>query len=161
MKASQYHINTLKETPADAEIISHQLLLRAGFIRKLASGVYTWLPTGLRVLQKIEKIVREEMNSAGALEVMMPVVQPAELWHESGRWQQYDEGLLLKFKDRHQRDFCFGPTHEEVITELARNELKSHRQLPVNFYQIQTKFRDEIRARPGIFDEGRLFVPPG
>ena len=150
MKASQYHINTLKETPADAEIISHQLLLRAGFIRKLASGVYTWLPTGLRVLQKIEAIVREEMNSAGALEVMMPVVQPAELWHESGRWQQYDEGLLLKFKDRHQRDFCFGPTHEEVITELARNELKSHRQLPVNFYQIQTKFRDEIRPRFGV-----------
>ncbi len=150
MRASRYSINTLKETPADAEIVSHQLLLRAGYIRKLASGIYTWLPIGLRVLKKVEGIVREEMDNAGALEVMMPVVQPAELWQESGRWQQYDEGLLLKFGDRNQRDFCLGPTHEEVITDLARNELKSHKQLPINFYQIQTKFRDETRPRFGV-----------
>jgi prolyl-tRNA synthetase len=150
MKASRYNIATLKETPADAEIISHQLLLRAGFIRKLASGIYTWLPIGLRVLQKIEGIVREEMNASGALEVMMPVVQPAELWQESGRWGQYDDGLLLKFNDRNQRDFCLGPTHEEVITDLARSELNSHKQLPINFYQIQTKFRDETRPRFGV-----------
>ena len=150
MRASRYIIATLKETPADAEIISHQLLIRAGFIRKLASGIYNWMPMGLRVLQKVERIIREEMNNSGALEVMMPVVQPAELWIESGRWNQYDEGLLLKFTDRHQRDFCFGPTHEEVITNLARNELKSHKQLPVNFYQIQTKFRDETRPRFGV-----------
>jgi prolyl-tRNA synthetase len=150
MRASRYTIATLKETPADAEIISHQLMIRGGFIRKLASGIYSWLPMGLRVLQKVEAIVREEMNAAGAQEIMMPVVQPAELWKESGRWNQYDEGLLLKFNDRHQREFCFGPTHEEVITDLARNELKSHRQLPVNFYQIQTKFRDETRPRFGV-----------
>jgi prolyl-tRNA synthetase len=150
MRASRYTIATLKETPADAEIISHQLLIRAGFIRKLASGIYNWMPMGLRVLQKVEKIIRDEMNHSGALEVMMPVVQPAELWIESGRWNQYDEGLLLKFSDRHQRDFCFGPTHEEVITDLARNELKSHKQLPINFYQIQTKFRDETRPRFGV-----------
>jgi prolyl-tRNA synthetase len=150
MRASRYTIATLKETPADAEIVSHQLLIRAGFIRKLASGIYNWMPMGLRVLQKVEGIIREEMNNSGALEVMMPVVQPSELWIESGRWNQYDEGLLLKFNDRHQRDFCFGPTHEEVITDLARGELKSHKQLPVNFYQIQTKFRDETRPRFGV-----------
>jgi prolyl-tRNA synthetase len=150
MKASRYSISTLKETPADAEVASHQLLIRGGFIRKLASGIYNWLPIGLRVLHKVEAIIREEMNEAGALEVMLPVVQPAELWEESGRWQKYDDGLLLKFKDRHQRDFCMGPTHEEVITDLARNELKSHKQLPVNFYQIQTKFRDETRPRFGL-----------
>ncbi len=150
MRASRYTIATLKETPSDADIISHQLMIRGGFIRKLASGIYTWLPMGLRVLQKVEAIVRQEMNAAGAQEIMMPVVQPAELWKESGRWNQYDEGLLLKFTDRHQREFCFGPTHEEVITDLARNELKSHRQLPVNFYQIQTKFRDETRPRYGV-----------
>ena len=150
MRASRYTIATLKETPADAEIISHQLLIRAGFIRKLASGIYNWMPMGLRVLQKVEAIIREEMNNSGALEVLMPVVQPSELWVESGRWNQYDEGLLLKFNDRHQRDFCFGPTHEEVITDLARGELKSHKQLPVNFYQIQTKFRDETRPRFGV-----------
>jgi len=150
MKASRYTIATLKETPSDAEIASHQLLIRGGFIRKLASGIYNWLPMGLRVLQKVEGIIREEMNASGAQEVMMPIVQPAELWQESGRWAKYDDGLLLKFKDRHDRDFCFGPTHEEVITEIARNELKSHKQLPVNYYQIQTKFRDETRPRFGL-----------
>ena len=150
MKASRYTISTLKETPADAEVISHQLLIKAGFIRKVASGIYNWLPIGLRVLQKVEHIIREEMNAAGAQEIMMPVIQPAELWKESGRWNQYDDGLLLKLTDRHQRDFCFGPTHEEVITDLVRNELKSHKQLPVNYYQIQTKFRDETRPRFGL-----------
>ena len=150
MRASKYTLATLKETPADAEVISHQLLIRAGFIRKVASGIYNWLPMGLRVLKKVETIIRDEMNATGAMEVLMPVIQPAELWQESGRWEQYDEGMLLKFTDRHQRDFCFGPTHEEVITDLVRNELKSHRQLPVNFYQIQTKFRDEIRPRFGV-----------
>jgi prolyl-tRNA synthetase len=150
MRASKYTIATLKETPSDAEIISHQLMIRAGLIRKLASGIYTWLPMGLRVLQKIENIIRQEMNASGAQEVMLPVVQPAELWQESGRWSQYDDGLLLQFQDRHERDFCFGPTHEEVITDLARSELKSHKQLPVNYYQIQTKFRDETRPRFGV-----------
>ncbi len=150
MRASRYTISTLKETPADAEVASHQLLIRGGFIRKLASGIYTWLPMGLRVLQKVEHIIRQEMNASGAQEVMMPIVQPAELWHETKRWNQYDDGLLLKFSDRHQRDFCFGPTHEEVITDLARSELKSHKQLPVNYYQIQTKFRDETRPRFGL-----------
>ena len=150
MRASKYTIVTLKETPADAEIISHQLMIRAGLIRKLASGIYSWLPMGFRVLQKIENIIRVEMNASGAQEVMLPVVQPAELWRESGRWSQYDEGLLLQFTDRHDREFCFGPTHEEVITDLARGELKSHKQLPVNYYQIQTKFRDETRPRFGV-----------
>ena len=149
MRTSQFPLQTLKETPADAEIASHQLMLRAGMIRKLASGLYNWLPLGLRVLQKVESIVREEMNNSGALEVLMPVVQPAELWQESGRWQKYGPELL-RFNDRHQREFCLGPTHEEIITELARNELQSYKQLPVNFYQIQTKFRDEIRPRFGI-----------
>ncbi|MFP6806586.1 MAG: proline--tRNA ligase [Pseudomonadales bacterium] len=150
MRASRYTIATLKETPADADIASHQLMIRAGLIRKLASGIYSWLPMGLKVLHKIENIVREEMDASGAQEIMMPVVQPAELWQESGRWNQYDEGLLLKFNDRHQREFCLGPTHEEIITDLARNLLKSHKQLPVNFYQIQTKFRDETRPRFGV-----------
>lgn len=149
MRASQFLIATLKETPADAEVISHQLMLRAGMIRKLASGLYTWLPMGLRVLRKIEAIVRDEMNRAGAQEILMPVVQPAELWEESGRWDQYG-AELLRVKDRHQRDFCLGPTHEEVITDLMRNELQSYKQLPINLYQIQTKFRDEIRPRFGI-----------
>ena len=149
MRASQFLIATLKETPADAEVISHQLMLRAGMIRKLASGLYTWLPMGLRVLRKIEAIVRDEMNSAGAQEILMPVVQPAELWEESGRWDQYG-AELLRIKDRHQRGFCLGPTHEEVITDLMRNELQSYKQLPINLYQIQTKFRDEIRPRFGI-----------
>ncbi|WPL15458.1 Proline--tRNA ligase [Thiorhodovibrio winogradskyi] len=149
MRLSQFPLNTLKETPADAEIASHQLMLRAGMIRKLAAGLYTWLPLGLRVLRKVEAIVREEMNRAGALEVSMPAVQPAELWQESGRWEKYGPELL-RIRDRHQREFCFGPTHEEIITELARNELRSYKQLPVNYYQIQTKFRDEIRPRFGV-----------
>ncbi len=156
MRTSQYLISTLKETPADAVVISHQLLLRAGMIRKLASGLYTWLPMGLRVLRKVERIVREEMDAAGALEVLMPAIQPAELWQESGRWEQYGPELL-RIKDRHQRDFCVGPTHEEVITDLARNELNSYKQLPINFYQIQTKFRDEIRPRFGLM-RGREFL---
>ncbi len=149
MRTSQFPLNTVKETPSDAEIASHQLMLRAGLIRKLAAGLYTWLPLGLRVLRKVEEIVREEMNRAGALEVLMPAVQPAELWQESGRWEKYGPELL-RIRDRHEREFCFGPTHEEIITELARNELRSYKQLPINFYQIQTKFRDEIRPRFGI-----------
>jgi prolyl-tRNA synthetase len=149
MRVSQFPLQTLKETPADAEIPSHQLMLRAGLIRKLASGLYAWLPLGLRVLRKVEHIVREEMDRAGALELSMPVVQPAELWQESGRWEQYGPELL-RFHDRHNREFCLGPTHEEIITDLARNQIKSYRQLPVNFYQIQTKFRDEIRPRFGV-----------
>lgn len=157
MKASKYTIATLKETPSDAEIISHQLMIRAGLIRKLASGIYSWMPLGLRVLQKIENIIREEMNASGAQEVLLPVVQPAELWQQSGRWNQYDQGLLLKLQDRHDRDFCLGPTHEEVITDFARNELKSHKQLPVNYYQIQTKFRDETRPRFGVL-RAREFI---
>lgn len=149
MRSSQYLLSTLKETPSDAEIISHQLMLRAGMIRREASGMYTWLPTGLRVLRKVEAIVREEMNKAGALEVLMPMVQPAELWQESGRWEQMD-AELLRFKDRHQRDFVLGPTHEEVITDLVRKEISSYKQLPINMYQIQTKFRDERRPRFGV-----------
>ncbi|WP_456379446.1 proline--tRNA ligase [Thiolapillus sp.] len=149
MRTSQFPLQTLKETPADAEIPSHRLMLRAGLIRKLASGLYVWLPLGLRVLRKVERIVREEMDRSGALELSMPVVQPAELWRESGRWEEYGPELL-RFRDRHNREFCLGPTHEEIITDLARNQLKSYRQLPVNFYQIQTKFRDEIRPRFGI-----------
>ncbi|MCP3870648.1 MAG: proline--tRNA ligase [Gammaproteobacteria bacterium] len=149
MRTSQFPLQTLKENPADAEISSHQLMLRAGLIRKLAAGLYTWLPLGVRVLKKVEAIVREEMDRSGALEVLMPAVQPAELWQESGRWEEYGPELL-RLKDRHQREFCFGPTHEEIITELARNELQSYKQLPINFYQIQTKFRDEIRPRFGV-----------
>ena len=149
MRTSRFPLHTLKETPADAEVASHRLMLRAGMIRKLAAGLYTWLPLGLRVLRKVERIVREEMDRSGALEVLMPAVQPAELWQESGRWEKYGPELL-RFKDRHQRDFCFGPTHEEIITDLARRELRSYKQLPVNFYQIQTKFRDEIRPRFGV-----------
>lgn len=149
MRASQLLLATVKETPADAEVISHQLMLRAGMIRKLAAGLYSWLPLGLRVLRKVEAIVREEMNRAGAQEVLMPAVQPAELWQESERWDKYGPELL-RFHDRHQREFCFGPTHEEVITDLIRHEIRSYKQLPSNFYQIQTKFRDEIRPRFGI-----------
>ncbi|MCT4705108.1 proline--tRNA ligase [Enterobacteriaceae bacterium H16N7] len=149
MRTSQYLLSTLKETPADAEVISHQLMLRAGMIRKLASGLYTWLPTGLRVLKKVENIVREEMNNAGAIELCMPVVQPADLWQESGRWEQYGPELL-RFVDRGDRPFVLGPTHEEVITDLIRNELSSYKQLPLNFFQIQTKFRDEVRPRFGV-----------
>ena len=149
MRTSNLLLATLKEVPTDAEIISHQLMLRAGMIRKLASGLYSWLPLGLRVLRKVENIVREEMERAGAQEVLMPAVQPAELWHESGRWEQYGPELL-RLIDRHEREFCFGPTHEEVITDLIRREIRSYRQLPSNFYQIQTKFRDEIRPRFGV-----------
>lgn len=156
MRTSQYLLSTLKETPADAEVISHQLMLRAGLIRKLASGLYTWLPTGLRVLQKVEHIVREEMNNAGALEILMPVVQPADIWQESGRWEQYGPELL-RFNDRGNRDFVLGPTHEEVVTDLVRNELSSYKQLPINVYQIQTKFRDEVRPRFGVM-RAREFV---
>ena len=149
MRRSQILVPTLKENPADAEVISHRLMLRAGLIRKLASGLYTWLPLGLRVLRKVEAIVRDEMNKAGAQEVLMPAVQPAELWHESERWDQFGPELL-RFHDRHQRDFCYGPTHEEVITDLIRNEIQSYKELPACFYQIQTKFRDEVRPRFGI-----------
>ena len=156
MRWSRYPINTVKETPSEAEVISHQLMLRAGLIRRLAAGIYTWTPFGLRALRKVEQIIREEMDRAGALEVLMPAVQPAELWQESGRWEQYGPELL-RLKDRHQRDFVIGPTHEEVITDLARRELKSYRQLPVNFYQIQLKFRDEIRPRFGVM-RGREFI---
>ncbi len=156
MRASRFLIATLKETPSDAEVISHQLMLRAGLIRKLASGLYTWLPLGLRVLRKVETIIREEMDKSGAQEVLMPVVQPAELWEESGRWQQYGPELL-RIEDRHQNAFCLGPTHEEVITHLIRNEVSSYKQLPANFYQIQTKFRDEIRPRFGVM-RSREFI---
>jgi prolyl-tRNA synthetase len=156
MRTSKMLIATLKETPSDAEVISHQLMLRAGMIRKLASGLYSWLPMGLRVLQKVEAIVREEMNRSGAQEVLMPVVQPADLWEESGRWQQYGPELL-RITDRHERSFCLGPTHEEVITDLIRHEINSYKQLPMNFYQIQTKFRDEVRPRFGLM-RGREFT---
>jgi prolyl-tRNA synthetase len=156
MRLSQYPINTLKEVPAEAEVLSHQLMLRAGLIRRLASGLYSWLPLGLRTLRKVERIIREEMDRAGALEMLMPMVQPGELWQESGRWQEYGPELL-RLKDRHQRDFCLGPTHEEVITDIVRRELKSYRQLPVNFYQIQTKFRDEVRPRFGVM-RAREFI---
>ena len=149
MRLSQYPISTLKEVPADAEVVSHRLMLRAGLIRRSAAGLYTWLPIGLRVLKKVERIVREEMDRAGALELLMPTVQPAELWQESGRWVKYGPELL-RFKDRHDREFAYGPTHEEVITDIARRELRSYKQLPVNFYQIQLKFRDEIRPRFGV-----------
>src|SRR5512147_665332 len=149
MRVSRFPLFTLKETPADAEVISHQLMLRAGLIRRLAAGIYTFLPFGLRAVRKAENIIREEMDRAGALELLMPAVQPAELWQESRRWEQYGPELL-RLKDRHERDFVIGPTHEEVITDLARRELRSYRQLPVNFYQIQMKFRDEIRPRFGV-----------
>ena len=156
MRFSEFGLTTLKETPAEAEIVSHQLMLRSGMIRRLASGLFTWMPLGVRVLRKVEAIVREEMDRAGALEVLMPAVQPAELWQESGRWDKYGS-LLLRMSDRHDRDFCFGPTHEEVITDIARRELRSYKQLPVNFYQIQTKFRDEIRPRFGVM-RAREFI---
>ena len=156
MRVSQFFISTLKEAPAEAEVISHKLMLRAGLIKRLTSGVYTWMPLGLRVLRKVENVIREEMNRGGAIELLMPAVQPAELWHESTRWEQYGPELL-RIKDRHQRDFCFGPTHEEVVSDVVRREIKSYRQLPLNFYQIQTKFRDEIRPRFGVM-RGREFV---
>lgn len=156
MKISRFHLVTRKETPADAEIVSHQLMLRAGLINKLGAGLYTWTPLGLKVLRKVENIVREEMDRTGALEVLMPAVQPAELWQETGRWEEFG-GQLLKITDRAGRDYCFGPTHEEVITDFARKEIKSYKQLPINFYQIQTKFRDEIRPRFGVM-RAREFI---
>ena len=156
MRFTNFGLTTLKEIPAEAEIVSHQLMLRAGLIRRLASGLFTWMPIGLRVLRKVENIVREEMDRAGALELVMPAVQPAALWQESGRWDQYGN-LLLRMRDRHDREYCFGPTHEEVITDIARRELRSYRQLPINFYQIQTKFRDEIRPRFGVM-RAREFI---
>jgi prolyl-tRNA synthetase len=156
MRLSQYPINTVKETPSEAEVISHQLMLRAGMIRRVAAGIYSWLPLGLRALRKVEAIVREEMNRAGAFELLMPAIQPAELWQESGRWSEYGPELL-RLKDRHERDFVFGPTHEEVITDIARRDIKSYRQLPVNFYQIQVKFRDEVRPRFGVM-RAREFI---
>jgi len=156
MRVSQFFISTLKEAPAEAELISHKLMLRAGLIKRLGSGLYTWMPLGLRVLRKIENIVREEMNKSGAIEVLMPAIQPAELWQETGRWDVFGP-QMLKIKDRHEHDFCFGPTHEEIITDIARKEIKSYRQLPLNFYQIQTKFRDEIRPRFGVM-RAREFI---
>ena len=160
MRLSQLPLTTFKETPAEAEIVSHQLMLRASLIRRLASGLFTWLPIGLRVLRKVEQVIREEMNNAGAFELLMPAIQPAELWQESGRWDQYGH-LLLRMQDRHQREFCFGPTHEEVITDIARRELQSYRQLPVNYYQIQTKFRDEIRPRFGVMRAREFIMKDG
>jgi prolyl-tRNA synthetase len=156
MYLSKFQLTTLKETPSDAEISSHQLMLRAGLIRKLASGLYTWLPLGLRIMRKVENIVREEMDKNGCLEILMPAIQPSELWQESGRWEQYGPELL-RLKDRHGREFCFGPTHEEIITELARNALSSYKQLPITYYQIQTKFRDEVRPRFGVM-RSREFI---
>ncbi|MEM8546910.1 MAG: proline--tRNA ligase [Pseudomonadota bacterium] len=156
MKVSALHLKTLKEDPAEAEVISHKLMLRTGMIRRLTSGIFTWMPIGMRVLRKVERIVREEMNRTGALELLMPSVQPAELWQESGRWDQYGP-LLLRLTDRHERDYCVGPTHEEVITDVARRELRSYKDLPVNWYQVQTKFRDEIRPRFGVM-RSREFI---
>jgi len=149
MRVSQFFISTLKEAPSEAEIASHKLMMRGGYIKKLASGLYTWMPLGLRVLRKVEQIVREEMDRSGAIELLMPAIQPAELWQESGRWEVFGP-QMLKIRDRHDNQFCFGPTHEEVITDIARREIRSYRQLPVNFYQIQTKFRDEVRPRFGV-----------
>ena len=156
MRFTRFGLTTLRDTPAEAEIVSHQLMLRAGLIRRLASGLFTWMPLGLRVLRKVETIVREEMDRAGALEIVMPAVQPAELWEETGRWDKYGH-LLLRMKDRHERDFCFGPTHEEVVTDIARRELQSYKQLPINLYQVQVKFRDEIRPRFGVM-RAREFI---
>jgi prolyl-tRNA synthetase len=156
MRVSNFFISTLKEAPSEAELPSHKLMLRAGYIRKLSSGLYTWMPLGLRVLRKVENIVREEMDRSGGIELLMPAVQPAELWHETGRWEVFGP-QMLKIKDRHDNSFCFGPTHEEVITDIARREIRSYRQLPVNFYQIQTKFRDEVRPRFGVM-RAREFV---
>ena len=156
MKVSQFPLSTLRESPADAEIISHQLMLKSGMIRRLASGLYTWAPLGLKVLRKVEAIIREEMNRAGGIELLMPTVQPAELWQESGRWDEYGPELL-RFNDRKGSQFCFGPTHEEIITEYVRKELKSYKELPINFYQIQTKFRDEVRPRFGVM-RSREFI---
>src|SRR6056297_800319 len=156
MRYSQYLLPTLKEVPADAEVISHQLMLRSGMIRKVAAGIYNYMPLGLRSIRKMEEIIREEMNRAGAIECLMPMANPAELWQESGRWEKYGKELL-RFKDRKDADFCMGPTHEEVVTDIVRNTVRSYRQLPLNLYQIQTKFRDEIRPRFGLM-RGREFI---
>ncbi|MGH7790854.1 MAG: proline--tRNA ligase, partial [Thermodesulfobacteriota bacterium] len=156
MRYSKFFLPTLKEDPADAEVISHKLMVRAGMIRKLAAGIYNYLPLGLRSIRKVENIVREEMNRAGAIELLMPSVLPAELWKESGRWDKYGKELL-RFKDRAEREFCLGPTHEEIITDIVRREIRSYKQLPVNLYQIQTKFRDEIRPRFGVM-RAREFI---
>ena len=156
MRTSQFFLSTLKEAPSDAEIVSHKLMLRAGLVKRLAGGIYTWMPMGLRVLRKVENVIRQEMDRAGAIELSMPAVQPAELWQESGRWEKYGPELL-RLKDRHQRDFVIGPTHEEVITDVVRKEVKSYRQLPLHFYQVQMKFRDEIRPRFGVM-RGREFL---
>src|SRR5688572_20382449 len=156
MRSSRFFISTLKEAPSEAEVVSHKLMLRAGLIKRLTSGVYTWMPLGLRVLRRVEAIVREEMNRSGAVELLMPTVQPAELWQESRRWEQYGPELL-RLKDRHQRDYCYGPTAEEVVSDIVRREIKSYRQLPLNLYQIQIKFRDEIRPRFGVM-RGREFL---
>jgi len=156
MRYSQYFIPTVKETPADAEVVSHQLMLRAGMVRKVAAGIYSYLPLGLRSIRKVENIVREEMNRAGAIEILMPMVTPAELWQESGRWEQYGKELL-RLTDRKDNGFCLGPTHEEVVTDIVRREVRSYRQMPLNLYQIQTKFRDEIRPRFGLM-RGREFI---
>src|SRR3954471_5032300 len=156
MRVSRFPISTLKEAPSEAEVVSHKLMLRAGLIRRLTSGIYSWMPLGLRVLRKVETVVREEMNRSGGIELMMPVVQPAELWQESGRWEQYGPELL-RLKDRHDRDYCLGPTHEEVISDIVRRDVKSYRQLPRNLYQIQTKFRDEVRPRFGVM-RSREFI---
>ena len=160
MRVSTFFLSTLKEAPAEAELTSHKLMMRAGLIRKLGTGLYTWMPLGLRVLRKVDAIVREEMNRAGAVELSMPAVQPAELWQESGRWDKFGP-QMLKIKDRHERDYCFGPTHEEVITDIARREIRSYRQLPVHFYQIQTKFRDEIRPRFGVMRAREFLMKDG
>jgi prolyl-tRNA synthetase len=160
MRTKAFFLSTLKEAPAEAELVSHRLMVRAGLIKKLGSGLYSWMPLGLRVLRRVESIVREEMDRAGALELFMPAVQPAELWQESGRWERFGP-QMLKIKDRHERDFCFGPTHEEVITDIARREIKSYRQLPVHFYQIQTKFRDEIRPRFGVMRAREFIMKDG
>jgi prolyl-tRNA synthetase len=156
MRTTSFFLSTLKEAPGEAELVSHQLMLRAGLIKKLGNGLYTWMPLGLRALRKVERVVREEMDRSGALELTMPAVQPAELWQESGRWDKFGP-QMLKMKDRHERDYCFGPTHEEVITDIARKDIRSYRQLPINFYQIQTKFRDEIRPRFGVM-RAREFI---
>src|SRR5690349_8660279 len=156
MRATSFFLSTLKEAPSEAELVSHKLMLRAGMIKKLGNGLFTWMPIGLRVLRKVEQVVREEMDRSGAVELIMPAVQPAELWQESGRWEQFGP-QMLKMKDRHERDYCFGPTHEEVITDIARKDIRSYRQLPINFYQIQTKFRDEIRPRFGVM-RAREFI---
>ena len=156
MRASKLYITTTKEAPNEAELVSHKLMLRAGLIRRLASGIYTWLPLGLKVLRKVEKIVRDEMNKIGANEILMPSIQPAELWQESGRWEFYGSELL-RVKDRHQRNFCYGPTHEEVVIDVVRKDIKSYKQLPLSVYQIQTKFRDEVRPRFGVM-RAREFI---